>query len=192
MISTIITLALGVGGFMFLRTQLRSLTDQSAGVDAMEGARAALDFMSNDIRMTRANGAAGSGWVGTSTCTGRSDSFTAVWDDGLSANGTAPNHTVQYWYDSANKRIVRTTGGADTTLIPNVPANGLAFTYYTSTGAAAAMSGTPSQVTSCDGVQVVQVSVTVTAKRATQTFTRNIGTRIALRNRSNVLYRMHS
>ncbi len=190
LISAMISLSLGAAGFLLVRTQLRSLMNQSAGLDAIEGARAALDLMASDIRMTGANVSGASRWVGSGTCIGKSSSFTAVWDDGISANGSAPNHTVRYWYDATNKRIVRTIAGVDATLIPNVPASGLVFQYLSNSGAAAAMSGSPSQVTSCDDVAVVQVSVAVTAARAAQTFIVNLGSRVTLRNRSNTLTRM--
>src|SRR5882724_6434101 len=132
LIATVFSLALGIGGFAFYRSQARSLTDQSAGLDAIEGARAALDFMSADIRMAGANPAgtwspaANGCFAGVSTA--QATSLTIAWDgaNGDTTYGTInAGETTRYWYDAGTKTIVRTVNGVDTTLIKNVPTGGL-------------------------------------------------------------------
>jgi prepilin-type N-terminal cleavage/methylation domain-containing protein len=186
LVTMAISFVLGSAGFLFFRSQLRSLTDQSAGLDAIEGARAALDFMANEIRMAGAN-PAGS-WPQTGTCgaglsSAQTSRLTISWDgaNGSPIDGTIDaNESITYRYDSANKRIWRTVNGVDTLLIRD--ATNLTFQYFKDS-AAAAMSG--GQVTSadCNGVTNVQVTVQVQTARATAVTNVNLGARVTLRNR---------
>jgi type IV pilus assembly protein PilW len=185
LIATAISFVLGGAGFLFFRTQLRSLTDQAAGLDAIEGARAALDFMANDIRMAGAN-PAGTWSPAANSClkglsSAQSSSLTVRWDANSDGSVNAAE-TITYSYDAANKQVVRTVNGSSAVLIND--ALGLTFQYFKGT-AAAAMSGSPSQVTTadCDAVTSVQVTVLVSAARATTPTTVSVGARIALRNR---------
>jgi prepilin-type N-terminal cleavage/methylation domain-containing protein len=181
-----ISFVLGSAGFLFFRSQLRSLTDQSAGLDAIEGARAALDFMANEIRMAGANPAGT--WPQTGACgaglsSAQTSRLTISWDgaNGSPIDGTIDaNESISYRYDSASNRIWRTVNGVDTLLILN--ATGLTFQYFKD-AAAAAMSG--GQVTSadCNGVTNIQIAVQVKTARATTVTSVNLGARVALRNR---------
>jgi Tfp pilus assembly protein PilW len=185
MIATVISFVLGSAGFFFFRTQLRSLTDQAAGLDAIEGARAALDFMANDIRMAGAN-PSGTWAPAANSClkglgSAQTSSLTILWD--ANADGSISGaETITYSYDAANQRVLRTVNGTSAVLIKN--ASGLTFQYFKG-AAAAAMSGSPAQVTTadCDGVTSVQVTVQVKAARATTPTTVSVGARVALRNR---------
>lgn len=185
LIATAISFVLGAAGFLFFRTQLRSLTDQAAGLDAIEGARAALDFMANDIRMAGAN-PAGTWAPGANSClkglsSARSSSLTVRWDANGDGNVNAAE-TITYAYDAANKQVVRTINGTSAVLIND--ASGLTFQYFKG-AAAAAMGGSPSQVTTadCDAVTSIQVTVQVSAARATTPSTVSVAARVALRNR---------
>ncbi len=189
LVTTMISFVLGSAGFLFFRSQLRSLTDQSAGLDAIEGSRAALDFMANEIRMAGANPAGT--WPQTGTCGAglsgaQTSRLTIAWDgaNGSPIDGTIDaNESITYRYDSAGKRIWRTVNGVDTLLIRN--AAGLTLQYFKD-ASAAAMSGSPSEVTSadCNGVTNIQVTVKVqTARAATAITNVNLGARVALRNR---------
>jgi Tfp pilus assembly protein PilW len=185
MIATAISFVLGSAGFFFFRTQLRSLTDQAANLDAIEGARAALDFMANDIRMAGAN-PSGTWAPAANSClkglgSAQTSSLTILWD--ANADGSISGaETITYSYDAANQRVLRTVNGTSAVLIKN--ASGLTFQYFKG-AAAAAMSGSPAQVTTadCDGVTSVQVTVQVKAARATTPTTVSVGARVALRNR---------
>jgi len=181
-----ISFVLGSAGFLFFRSQLRSLTDQSSGLDAVEGARAALDFMANEIRMAGANPAGT--WPQTGTCgaglsSAQTSQLTISWDgaNGSPIDGTIDsNESITYRYDSANNRIWRTVNGVDTLLIRN--ATSLTLQYFKD-ATAAAMSGGEVTSADCNGVTNIQVTVQVQTARATTLTNVNLGARIALRNR---------
>jgi prepilin-type N-terminal cleavage/methylation domain-containing protein len=186
LVTMAISFVLGSAGFLFFRSQLRSLTDQSAGLDAIEGARAALDFMTNEIRMAGANPAGT--WPQTGTCgaglnNAQASQLTISWDgaNGSPIDGTiGANESITYRYDSSGKRIWRTVNGVDTLLIRN--ATGLTFQYFKD-AAAAAMSG--GQVTGgdCNNVNNIQITLQVQTARATTVTNVNLGAHVALRNR---------
>jgi len=188
LVTVAISFVLGSAGFLFFSAQLHSLTDQSAGLDAIEGSRAALDFMANEIRMAGAN-AAGT-WPKTGTCgaglsSAQTSRLTIAWDgaNGRPIDGTIDaDESITYRYDSAGKRIWRTVNGVETLLIGN--ATGLTFQYFKD-ATAAAMSGSPSQVTSadCNGVTNIQITVRVQTARATTVTNVNLAAHVALRNR---------
>jgi prepilin-type N-terminal cleavage/methylation domain-containing protein len=185
LVATAISFVLGSAGFLFFRGQLRSLADQAADLDAIEGARSGLDFMANDIRMAGANPsgtwapAANSCQKGLSSA--QSSALTIRWDANADGSVSAAE-TITYAYDAGTQRVTRTVNGASAVLINN--AAGLTFQYFKG-ATAAAMSGSPLQVTTadCDGVTTVRVTVQVSAARATTPTTVSVGARVALRNR---------
>ena len=188
LVTTVLSFVLGSAGFLFFRAQLRSLTDQSAGLDAIEGSRAALDFMANEVRMAGANPAGT--WPKTGTCgaglsSAQTSRLTIAWDgaNGRPIDGTIDaDESITYRYDSAGKR----TGAPSTASTPCSSATSLGLTFqYFKDATAAAMSGSPSQVTSadCNGVTNIQITVQVQTARATTVTNVNLGARIALRNR---------
>src|SRR2546421_9371055 len=101
LVATLISFVLGVGGFSFFRSQLRSLTDQSAGLDAIEGARSALDFMASEIRTAgeKPTLACGSCGLTAATATGFSFSF----DANGNGNATDSSEELGYLYNAAGK-----------------------------------------------------------------------------------------
>jgi prepilin-type N-terminal cleavage/methylation domain-containing protein len=164
-----ISLALGIGGFLFFRTQVRSLIDQSAGLDAIEGARAALDFMAYEIRQAGSSNGACSASTPLSSMSSTGLTITYC-------NTSASLQTIIYAYDSGLKRITRSVNGSSaTTLISNVPSGGLSFVYYDSSDASTA---TASNVAS------IKLTVQVQAARATTVTTTTLYSRVALRNRA--------
>lgn len=170
-----ISFVLGSAGFLFLRSQLRSLTDQAGGLDAIEGARAALDFMAYEIR--QAGSPTGACSAATPLSNANSTQLTIAYCD---ATGTL--QTVIYAYSSSAKAITRTVAGTPSTLISNVPSGGLSFAYYQADGGATDPAlATP--VATPANVKTVKVTVQVTTARATTATTVSIGSRIALRNR---------
>jgi len=188
MISIVVSLLLGIAGFAFLRSQLRSLTDQSASLDAIEGTRAALDLMAHDIRMAGAVPTGACASCGTGLSAAAASGLTVAWD--ANANGTLDSgESITYSYDAGTQSIVRTvTGGSAQTLIKNVPAGGLTFQYLQFDGTTAAMSG--GQVTSPAAVVTIKITVQVQAARATTLNTTTLQTKVGLRNRSAVLARL--
>lgn len=185
LIATAISFVLGSAGFLFFRTQLRSLTDQAAGLDAIEGARAALDFMANDIRMAGAN-PSGAWAPAANAClrglsSAQASRLTVRWD--ADADGSVSGaETITYAYDATNRQVTRTINGATAVLIND--AAGLAFQYFKG-ATPATLGGSPPQVTTadCDGVTSIRVTVQVSAARATTPTTVSVSARVALRNR---------
>jgi Tfp pilus assembly protein PilW len=185
LVSTIISLLLGVAGFSFFRSQARSLTDQAASLDAIEGARAALEFIASDIRNAGLKPTGSCSTCGTGLSGASATALTVGWD--ANSSGTLDGgESITYSYESATKTIVRTVSGASAqTLIKNVPSGGLSFQYLTSAGSAATISG---------GVPTNAVTIVLTiqveAAKATTVTTTSLSSRIALRNTSTVLGRL--
>jgi prepilin-type N-terminal cleavage/methylation domain-containing protein len=185
LIATIISLALGIGGFLFIRSQIRSLTDQSAGLDAIEGARAALDFMVNEIRTAgeKPTLACGSCGLTAATASGLSISF----DANGNGNATDSGEQIGYLYNSGSKLVLRCTGATcsngstGTTLIRN--ASGLSFSYTLDDGT------TTTTPTAAQLSHVVRVAVTVQvdAAKATTVTTVTLTSNVTIRNQATVL-----
>jgi type II secretory pathway component PulJ len=187
LVAASISLVLGAAGFFFFRTQLRSLIDQSAGLDAIEGARAALDFMANDIRLASLKPTGSCSTCGAGLSNAQSTTITVAWD--ANSNGTLDaSESITYAYDSSAKAVTRTVNGTTTTLIRNVPSGGLSFQYLQSDGSAAAMSG--GTVTFPATVTTVLVTVQVQAANATSPWNTTISSRVTLRNRASALARL--
>ncbi len=184
-----ISFVLGAAGFFFFRTQLRSLTDQAAGLDAIEGARAALDFMASDIRLASLKPTGSCSTCGAGLSGAQSTTITVAWD--ANSNGTLDaNESITYAYDASAKAVTRTINGTTSTLIRNVPSGGLSFQYFQSDGSAAAMSGSPAAVTTPANVTTVLVTVQVQAANATTPWTTLLSSRVTLRNRASALARL--
>jgi type II secretory pathway component PulJ len=188
MVSVVMSLLLGVAGFAFLRAQLRSLTDQSASLDAIEGTRAALDVMAHDIRMAGAIPTGACASCGSGLSNASANGITVAWD--ANANGTLDaGESITYSYDSSTQTILRTVSGSSAqALIKNVPAGGLAFQYLQFDGTSAPMSG--GQVTNPAGVASIKIAVQVQAARATTVTTTTLQAKVGLRNRAAVLARL--
>jgi Tfp pilus assembly protein PilW len=188
LVATLISFLLGTAGFLFYRTQLRSLTDQSAGLDAIEGARASLDFMANEIRTAGEKPTLACGGCGltAASATGLSISFDA--NGNGNATDTSPvNEQIGYLYNSTSKIILRCTGAtcsngsSGTTLIRN--AASLAFEYVLADGTVT------SAPTAAQLSQVVRIRITVqvNAAKATTVTTVTLKSGVTLRNQSSVL-----
>jgi type IV pilus assembly protein PilW len=188
LISMVISLLLGTAGFALFRSQLRSLTDQSASLDAIEGTRAALDLMAHDIRMAGAIPTGSCTSCGAGLSNASANGLTVAWDANM--NGTLDaGESITYSYDSSSQTVVRTVSGATSqALIKNVPSGGLSFQYLQFDGTTAAMSG--GQVTNPAGVVTVKITVQVQAARATTVTTTTLQAKVGLRNRSAVLGRL--
>ncbi len=192
MVAMIISLMVSAAGWAFYRTQLRALGDQSADLDAGEGARAAMGFVARELRHTGFD-PLGTALV-TSGATGindaRSDRLLVQWDANSSGeidtSAADPNaESVLYSYDSSTQQLLRTVAGSTQTLIKNVPPGGLAFQYFDSNGNPLSLSGNPAQLTAAqrDAVAIVLVNLQVQTARATQVRAVKLSARAALRNR---------
>jgi prepilin-type N-terminal cleavage/methylation domain-containing protein len=186
-VASAVSLLLGAAGFSFFRAQIIALTDQSAGLDAVEGSRAALDFVANDVRMAGAIPTGSCLTCGSGLANARADRLTVSWD--ANANGVLDaTESITYAYDSATTSVTRTVNGVAQTLVRNVPAGGFALQYFNFDGTAAAMSG--GVVTTAANVTTVRVTIRVNAARATNVFSTHHGARVTLRNRAAVLKRL--
>lgn len=183
LVTTIISLMLGVAGFAFFRAQLRSFTDQAGSLDAVEGARAALDFIANDIRMAGADPTGGAHPNGLSQA--QSSTLTIAWDGANSRpvdGAIDANESITYAFDAGAKQITKTVNGVTQTLITN--ATRLTFQYFLADGVTpAAMSGSPAVVTTPNNVVIVQMTVQVQTARATAITTVKLASHVAVRNR---------
>lgn len=192
MVTMIISLVLSAAGWMFYRTQLRSLGDQSADLDAGEGARAAMGFMARELRVAAYDpqGTALTTAGATGISDARSDRLLVQWDSDSSGtidpNAVDPNaESVLYTYDPSLKQVLRTAAGNTQTLIKNVPSIGLAFEYFDGNGDTLTPSGNPAQLTAAqrDAVAVILVKLQVETFRATRVRTVKLSARAAIRNR---------
>jgi len=190
LVATVIAVMLGAGGFAFFASQTRSLADQSATLDAAEGARAAFDFMAKDIRSAGANPAGTWVQAANSCATGLSAASTTSITIRADSNGDGTPETTTYSYDAGSKTIRRTDNdGVTDTLISNV--NSFSLQYFVGS-TAAATSGSPAQVTTaaCDNVTTVLITVQVRNPKVVTINQMNLSARVALRNRKAVLARL--
>ena len=188
MISMVLSLLLGIAGFSFFRSQLRSMTYQSANLDAIEGTRAALDLMAHDIRMAGAIPTGACASCGTGLTNAAADGLTVAWD--VNSNGTLDSgESITYSYDPTTQAIVRgVSGSTPQALIKNVPSGGLTLQYLQFDGTSAAMSG--GVVTNPASVVAIKITVRVQAARATTVTTTTLQAKVGLRNRAAVLARL--
>jgi len=185
LIATLISFLLSTGGFLFFRSQLRSLTDQSAGLDAIEGARAALDFMAGEIRTAGGKPTLSCGGCGITAATATGISFSL--DANGNGNATDSGEQLGYLYNAGSKTILRCTGATcsngstGSTLIRN--ASGLSFSYTLADGT------TTTAPTAAQLSQIVRVALTVQveAARATTVTTVTLKSEVTLRNQASVL-----
>jgi type IV pilus assembly protein PilW len=168
MVSVGIGLVFGLAGLNYYRGQTRALTTQSAMVDATDKLRAAMTFMTREIRLAgydpKQTAMTVSGTKGIVDA--RSDFLWIQFDrdesGAIQTNATDPSaESVAYAYDSANQQIVRTVAGVTQTLIKNVPPGTFSFQYFDINGNAmtlgslsfTAPSGLPSAIASAVGAE---------------------------------------
>jgi len=187
LVATIISFLLGAGGFLFYRSQVRSLTDQSAGLDAIEGARASLDFMANEIRTAGEKPAIAGCGANCGLLTGTATTLSIGLDANGDGNTTGTNEQIGYSYNAGSKFIQRCTGNGcsgGTQLIRN--ASALSFQYAFDDGTATTSTPTAAQLTGGHLVRVI-ITVTVEASRATTVTNVTLKSSVTLRNQASVL-----
>ena len=163
LVSVGVGVVFGLAGLNYYRGQTRALTTQSAMVDATDKLRAAMTFMTREIRLAgydpNQTAMTVSGTKGILDA--RSDFLWMQFDrdenGSIQTNATDPSaESVAYAYDSANQQIVRTVAGVTQTLIKNVPPGTFSFQYFDVNGNAvtlgsvslSAPSGLPSAIAS--------------------------------------------
>ena len=168
LVSTVIGLVFGLAGLNYYRSQTRALSTQSAMVDAADKLRAAMTFMTREIRLAgydpQHTAMTLSGTKGVVDA--RSDFLWVQFDrdenGSIQTNASDPSaESVAYAYDSANQQIVRTVAGVTQTLIKNVPPGTFSFQYFDINGNAmtlgtvafTAPSGLPSAIASTAGAE---------------------------------------
>jgi len=132
-----------VAATSFYRGEVRALVDHSATLDATDKVRAAMAFLTREVRNAgydprlTALPAAAAGYRGL-----RFAGPSAVWmvwdanqDGAIDYNAADPNaESIVYSYDATNQRILRTVAGVEQTLAANVPAGAFSFQYFDSGG----------------------------------------------------------
>ena len=132
-----------VAATSFYRGQTRSLITHSAMLDATDKVRAAMAFLTREVRNAgydprlTALPVAAAGYRGL-----RFAGPSAVWvvsdanqNGAIDYSAADPNaESIVYSYDSTNQRIMRTVGGVEQTLVANVPAGAFSFQYFDSAG----------------------------------------------------------
>jgi type IV pilus assembly protein PilW len=147
-------------GMIVMASVATTFTSQTRAYSAQEqinqmeqNARGALDIMSREIKMAgyKPNGGSVTGIVSyTSTSLTIQADLNA--DAAISTSGS-DNEQIAYAYDSANKKITRQVGTADSaTLAENI--SGFTFTYYQSSGTTPATSAT----------DIRRIKIAITAK----------------------------
>lgn len=188
-----LSLLVASASWSFYQTQLKSLTDQAANLDATENARAAISFMVREIRFagldSQESAFSTAGLMGLNEATVTSILIQADIDrsGAIDPNAVDPNaEQVAYAYDAGGERILRTVAGTTQTLIKNVPAGGFGFRYFDDAGNELVPStGTPAALTAAqrDQVAIVRLDLEVEAAHAITPQTIDLSSRATLRNR---------
>jgi type IV pilus assembly protein PilW len=150
--------------FSFIIVQRKYFTLQGQITEMVQGARAAMDMMSNEIMVAGYNptGATFSGIpYNASQLEIRADSYG-------SGNGvtTDPNEDIIYSYDATNKRIVRNTGGGNQPFAENVQA--FTFDYLDALG-------NPTTVSA--NIRQIRITITVRTSKPDPQYSTNGGYR---------------
>ena len=207
LVSTLIASVFGLAGLNYYRGQTRALTTQSAMVDATDKLRAAMTFMTREIRLAgydpKQTAMTVSGTKGVIDA--RSDflwiQFDRNEDGAIATSATDPSaESISYAYDAANQQIVRTVAGVTQTLIKNVPSGSFAFQYFDAAGNAltlgnvsfTAPSGLPSAIASAasaeqgviatqrDQIALVRVAFQVQTVGLTPTVNLTLSSRVSV------------
>ncbi|MGH7819328.1 MAG: PilW family protein [Candidatus Binatia bacterium] len=192
LVATVVALVFSIAGWSFQRTQAVELHDQSASLDATERIRAAMGFMAREIRRAgydpRLTALIVPGTKGISVA--RSDrilvEFDANQNGAIDADADDPGaESVLYSYDSANRRIVRTAGGAAETLITGVPPGGFTLEYFDLLGNPLPLVGLPPALdfVQRDLIALVRINLRVEAVASSRPETLGLASRVTVRQR---------
>ncbi|MEA2624300.1 MAG: type pilus assembly protein PilW [Candidatus Binatota bacterium] len=192
LVACAVSMVVLIAGWGFYLTQLRSLSDQSATLEATDKLRGAMTFLAREVRFAgydpRAAALVAVGAKGVRDA--RGDRMTIEFDadasGGIDADATGPAaESVLYAYDSANRTVLRTVAGSTETLVSEVSPGGLLLEYLDADGAALPLAGTPAALSAADRDRVAFVRVTLSIE-AVDTQRSTVLTQtmdVALRNR---------
>lgn len=132
-----IAAVVGLASLGYYRSEIRALSVHSATLDATDKVRAAMTFMTREIRLTgydpglTAMVTPGSKGI----IDARGDFLWIQFDrnDNGSIQTSAPDpdgESVAYSYDATNQQILRTVAGVSQPLVKNVPPGSFSFQYY--------------------------------------------------------------
>lgn len=139
-----VALVFGLAGWGFYSGEIRMLGVHSATLDATDKIRAAMAFLSHELReaaydpSTTALTAAGFKGIRYAGPNGIWIEFDQNGSGAIDPNATDPAaESVVFSYDATNQQILRTVGGVSQTLVQNVPPGSFSFQYFDAAGAAA-------------------------------------------------------
>ncbi|MGH7858415.1 MAG: PilW family protein, partial [Candidatus Binatia bacterium] len=181
-----VALTFALAGWSFQRSQARELSNQSATIDATDATRAAMAFLATEIRQAgydprqSALVTAGSRGIREARAERLLIEFDANGNGTIDANAVDPNaESILYSYDATDRRIGRTVGGVDQTLVSNVPAGGFVLEYLDTLGNVLTPAGIPAALAAAqrDLVASVRVSLRLDADGT------NVPTQLRMRSR---------
>ena len=192
LVALLISAFVSLAGWFFYRHELHELTRQSANLDALDKVRAAMGFLSREIRAAGYDPKLTA--LTTATLKGiREASSTVIhveWDrdrsGAIQTTAVDPSaESVRYSYDSANQRILRTVNGVATTFVSNVPAGGFSLRYYNISGTEIVPSGSPLVIAAAsrDSIASVIVQIRVQTAGVTPVVPFTMASRAAVRAR---------
>jgi len=143
LVSTVVAAGFAIAAGGFYRGEVRTLITHSATLDATDKVRAAIGFLTREVRNAgydprltalppAAAGFRGVRFAGPSA-------VWIVWDANqngtIDYNAADPNaESIVYTYDSTTRSIMRTVAGVEQTLVSDVPTGALSFQYFDSAG----------------------------------------------------------
>jgi len=148
--------------FSFIIVQRKYFILQEQITEMVQGARAAIDMMSNDI-LAAGYHPTGATFVGIPYNTAQLEIRADLNGNGVT---TDPNEDVIYSYDSTNKRIVRNTGGGNQPFAENVQA--FTFSYLD-------VLGNPTTVSA--NIRQIRITITVRTSKPDPQYSSNGGYR---------------
>lgn len=146
LVAMAVGLVFGLAGFSYYRSQTMALSTHSAMVDATDKVRAAMTFLTREIRLagydSKQTAMTVNGQKGIVDA--RSDFLWIQFDrnesGAIQTDATDPSaEAIAYSYDSANRQILRTVAGVTQTLIKNVPPGSFSFQYFDINGNSSTM-----------------------------------------------------
>jgi len=176
LVSMLVAAVFGLTGFGFYRSELRTLTDQSAMLDATEKIRGSMGFLTRELHQTGydpmftamvvpgSKGIVDAGpnylWI----------QFDANGNGAIDPSATDPNaESILYTYDAANQQVVRTVAGVAQPLVKNVPAGGFSFQYFDLLGNQLSPASSPPSLPSSLTSQLPSSVLSVITNGSTQT-----------------------
>ncbi len=146
LVTMVIVAVTGLAGLGYYRSQMRVLSTHSATLEATDKVRAAMAFVSRELREAgydrNATALTTIGFKGIRYAgpNGIWIEFDQSGSGAIDPNAADPYaESIIYSYDSTNRQILRTVAGVSQTLVEDVPAGSFTFQYYDAAGIPLAM-----------------------------------------------------